>query len=320
VLIGPPGSGKTMLAVERARRLAQRGQKVLFVCFNRALRDHLRGRERGAGVEFHTFHGLCTAMASRAPGVELPKHADAPPPAYWSDELPDALVDAMAELGGQFDALIIDEAQDLQTHWLTAAMACLRDDERDPVWLFMDVNQHVYETSLDVPEDWPRHDLTVNCRNTQEIHREVVKKYRGVVKPTALRGPSGRPVALHRAEDPVAAVAGVIEDLCGPGDVAPQDVVVLSSHALERSDFAAGMPGSYRLTKEHQKPGNWIQFSSIRAFKGLEAPAVVMCELEDLDEMSYDQQLYVGLSRARNHCVIVVPEPVSERTDTSRPS
>jgi superfamily I DNA/RNA helicase len=51
-----------------------------------------------------------------------------------------------------------------------------------------------------------------------------------------------------------------------------------------------------------------VFFSSIRGFKGLESPVVVLCELGDLDEESRDNQLYVGMSRARNHCVIVAPK------------
>jgi len=63
-----------------------------------------------------------------------------------------------------------------------------------------------------------------------------------------------------------------------------------------------------------------VHFSSIRGFKGLEAPVVVLCELEDLDEESRDQQLYVALSRARNHCVVVAPksEEESERSGCTR--
>ena len=56
------------------------------------------------------------------------------------------------------------------------------------------------------------------------------------------------------------------------------------------------------------KGSDQVRFSSIRGFKGLEAAVVVLCELEDLDPDSRDQQLYVGLSRARNHAVIVAPE------------
>ena len=50
VITGCAGSGKTMLAVEQAKRHASRGEDVLFVCFNRALREHLRQREGKSGV------------------------------------------------------------------------------------------------------------------------------------------------------------------------------------------------------------------------------------------------------------------------------
>ena len=62
-----------------------------------------------------------------------------------------------------------------------------------------------------------------------------------------------------------------------------------------------------RSRPNEAKLGNYVQFSSIRAFKGLESPVVILCELEDLDEATHAQQLYVGLSRARSHCVIVAP-------------
>ena len=39
---GPAGSGKTLAAAEKARRLATQGFDVLFTCFNRPLADHLR--------------------------------------------------------------------------------------------------------------------------------------------------------------------------------------------------------------------------------------------------------------------------------------
>ena len=54
-------------------------------------------------------------------------------------------------------------------------------------------------------------------------------------------------------------------------------------------------------------PYKHVFFSSIRAFKGLESPVVILCELEDIDDMTQKQQLYVAISRARNHCVVVLP-------------
>jgi superfamily I DNA/RNA helicase len=70
----------------------------------------------------------------------------------------------------------------------------------------------------------------------------------------------------------------------------------------------AGLPAPYTYVTEPVPLGPKVRFSSIRSFKGLESPVVVLCELEDLDDATIDQQLYVGISRARNHCVIVAPQ------------
>ncbi|MGI8440110.1 MAG: NERD domain-containing protein [Thermoleophilaceae bacterium] len=122
VVTGCAGSGKTTLAVAHAKRLARDGARVLFACFNRGLRDHLRERERTDGVTFQTFHGLCVALANRA-RVELPHYptGEAPPPEYWRRDLPDALVEALGVLEDErYDAILVDEAQDLHADWLAA--------------------------------------------------------------------------------------------------------------------------------------------------------------------------------------------------------
>ena len=41
VINGAAGTGKTMVAVEKARRHSAQGDRVLFLCFNRMLRDYL---------------------------------------------------------------------------------------------------------------------------------------------------------------------------------------------------------------------------------------------------------------------------------------
>lgn len=309
LVTGCAGSGKTLLAVERAKRLAADGQDVLFVCFNRRLRDHLAEREGGSGIEFFTFHRLCATLAGKA-GIKLKDHrGKPPPPEFWDEELPDALIEAIEKLGPQYDALFVDEAQDLETHWLDALLLTLRDESSAYIWLFMDANQQVYGANFEVPNGFTLFDLDVNCRNTQAIHREVIKKYKGEVVPRVI-GPEGRPAELITAKDQPAAVAGVLERLCGREEIAPQDVVVLSSHGTASGNSrvaSAGKLGKYTLTEERGKLGDYVHFSSIRGFKGLESPVVILCELEDLDDESLDQQLYVGVSRAKNHCVVVVP-------------
>lgn len=305
VVTGCAGSGKTMLAIERARQLAGADRKVLFVCFNRALLRHLQDSSKVDGLDFFTFHGLCTRMAHLA-GIALPKYDGDAPPEFWSDVLPDALLDAVAALGGQYDDILVDEAQDLHSDWLTALTYTLRDEQQGSIWLFMDDNQRVYDATLDVPTEYRPFDLTVNCRNTQAIHHEVMKLYAGAVMPQVM-GPAGRLPKLLFSDDEPDAVAAVLDDLCGPEDIRPQDVVVLSAHGRDHSAIYGDDTGRWQYTDKRGRKGNKVFFSSIRGFKGLESPVVVLCELGDLDAQSRDNQLYVGMSRARNHCVIVAP-------------
>jgi hypothetical protein len=304
-IYGCAGSGKTMLAVEHAKRLASAGKDVLFVCFNVALARHLATSERHDTITFSNFHRLCRHYAYKAK-IDVPQHLGGDPPAsFYLDDMPEFLVAALDELGPQWDALIVDEAQDLHDHWLDALRYGLRDEPNAPVWLFLDDNQRVYEAELTVPTDFLRYVLDTNCRTTRAIHRQLLRLYDSELVPF-VRGPEGREPELHHADDQTATVAALLERLLGPDDVAPDDVVVLSSHALDRS--AVGQALGHRVAREPGKRrGREVRFSSIRAFKGLEAPVVVLCELEDLDIDTRKQQLYVGMSRARNHCVIVAP-------------
>src|SRR5262249_18590887 len=149
---------------------------------------------------------------------------------------------------------------------------------------FMDANQRVYDAQLEVPKEFRPFDLDVNCRNTQAIHRLVMEKYEGEVEPRAL-GPEGREVELVHTDDQPTTVAALVRRLCEEDEVPPQDIVVLSDHSRDGSKVGrAGIPG-YAYTDERPGPfDKKIRFSSIRGFKGLESPVVILCELEDLDE------------------------------------
>lgn len=302
---GCAGSGKTVLAVEFAERRARDGQRVAFVCFNKNLRENLKARHAKGGVRFFTFHSLC-AHAAHVAQVALPAYPPGQaPPEYFDQELPNALVEAVDAIGPMFDCIVIDEAQDLSPDWLAALECTLADAPDAALWLFLDDNQRVYEKVLEIPNGYRRFDLTVNCRNTQAIHRAVLQHYSGRVEAEVL-GPEGRDVELVASDDPPRAVHQVLRRLCENEEIPPQDIVVLSAHGTAKSAVHAAPITPYAWGARQGEPGKTVFFSSIRAFKGLESPVVVLCELDGLDPATREQQLYVAISRAREHCVIVV--------------
>jgi UvrD-like helicase family protein len=231
---------------------------------------------------------------------------DLAPPEWFRGELPELFVQAIDELDAQWDALIIDEAQDLHDHWLDALRYALRDEVAAPVWLFLDDNQRIYEADFTVPANFLHWELSTNCRTTQAIHRKLLRLYESEIVPDA-RGPEGREPELHLVDDQPGTVVALIDRLLGSDDVDPADVVVLSSRRFDRSAVGEALGSRVAVTREKRR-GRQVQFSSIRAFKGLESPVVVLCELENLDDETRNQQLYVGMSRARSHCVLVAPE------------
>ena len=208
------------------------------------------------------------------------------------------------KLGPQWDALIVDEAQDLHDHWLDALRLALRDEEHAPIWLFLDDNQRIYEGDARGPGRLPRR---ASCRRTAARPRRSIasssSSTRATSRPTcAARG--RRPEIRHTA-DQAAAVQDVVDGLLD-GDVPPEQVVVLSSHGRDNSAVREKLRARF-VDDRAKARGRKVLFSSIRAFKGLESSVVVLCELEDLATDTMDAQLYVGMSRARNHCVIVAP-------------
>ena len=64
VISGVAGTGKTMIAVEKARRHSEIGEKVLFLCFNRKLCDFLREKYISENVHYYTIDALACYLCN----------------------------------------------------------------------------------------------------------------------------------------------------------------------------------------------------------------------------------------------------------------
>ena len=119
---GAAGTGKTLLAVEFARRRARDGDRVLLVCFNRLLGGWLQGQLRGSSVTVGTWHdvlrqAICDSRAGQeflGRERELAEGDAEAQRTLYGEVYPDFAETALLEREEPpFDVLVVDEAQDL---------------------------------------------------------------------------------------------------------------------------------------------------------------------------------------------------------------
>jgi hypothetical protein len=315
VVTGPAGSGKTLLAIQIARRLAEGGRRTLLTCFNKALGEYLRSSTRGvANLDVGHFHELADRLAREA-GLDLPGAGVEPGSPYFERELPDLLARAAAELGPRYDAIVVDEAQDFREWWWPPLLALHEDPAAGPLYLFADDNQNLYGGTLPVGDEESRcPPLPTNLRNTAAIHDFVSIFYAGGPK-AASKGPPGRPPEIlgYRDDDDLAHLLAVVLHNLVEGEHVPlEDIVVLTPSGREKSRLRlrATVDG-FRLSDRVES--GTVLTASVHGFKGLERPVVILAELGDKPLEDVAPYLYVGGSRARNHLIVLATEPVAKR-------
>ncbi len=326
-LCGPAGSGKTYLAMEKARSLAHEGRRVLVVCFNKPLAQYLRDSLCvQPSVEVFHFHGLCEAVCERA-GVALPDPTEQPQ-CVFATEWPERLRAAFGACPDlRYDGILVDEGQDFLPLWFDALHAGLREPGQSTFYVFYDDNQRVYgrvEGRVPVDgEDTFR--LTRVVRNTRRIFDTCRPFYDGDGEVDTV-GPQGREVmrlSYETHDEMRALLRDVVLGLLNEG-VPPQEIVVLTPHALAKSAVMSPepvcLPGDYQLTDRLETAGD-VLVSTVHSFKGLERPFVVLVEVDRaVDSWDWCQQVcYVGLSRAKVGLAVIFERGVLEGALEAQP-
>lgn len=293
---GAAGTGKTLVALEKARRMASPSEPVLFLCYNAPLRDHLRHSHSMANVHFATFGGFAREMMG---------------PAGTLRDAEDGLVTLLLEDGAiPYTHVIIDEAQDFEPDWLEALAYRFRDGV---FYVFYDRNQLVQQGDPKWLDDVPcRLVLTRNCRNTDAVARVA---YRAAGLPTApTLGVAGTKPVIHVVSDEAEAIRlteTLLKAASNKGKVAPEELAVLTLNTLP--DDSAWHTIQLNAVRAEDRPTKGhVTLSTARRFKGLEATLVIVADAEFGKAMDPDwrRRLYVACSRARQavHIISATPE------------
>ncbi len=312
---GCAGSGKTTLAYEKARRLAEQGFKVLLTCFNKSLAVELNHIEdKPANLVVGNFHRLGDKLVQQAGMPTGPYNSQ-----YFDQILPERLVEAVDMLGSQFDAIVIDEGQDVEDNWWVALQCLLHDPDQGIFYIFFDDNQNIYRAAKKVPLDLAPYPLTKNCRNTRLIHKQVTRFYRSDVTPVAI-GPQGHPVERLTYQDVNELkrhLRKTLHHLINEEGISAWDIVVLTPKNRQHSQlWQLGPLGNFTLIDTQTYTDSEIYCTTVHNFKGLESPVVILAEIDNDQIWNLETILYVGCSRARNHLVLLTAADLSDKIKT----
>lgn len=299
---GGAGSGKTYLALLKARSPTIEGKKVALMCYSRGLGRFLQlftaqwpEQERPAYVGL--FHDLPVSWGA-APGSD--DDSD-----YWEHNLPLQLKDLADGRARKslFDAIVIDEGQDFSLLWWEAVQSCLRNQVEGTLYVFTDERQRIFGRHGESPITMNPIQLDENLRNSEQIVAGFADL---AFEPPIPRNGPGEEIEWSEVDvdDSLAEADAQVEALMDSG-WNPGDIALLTTggrHPVQREIVENEGPSAY-----------WDQFFAaedvfyghVLGFKGLERPVVVLCINGFRDSERALDMLYVRMSRATTKLVVV---------------
>jgi superfamily I DNA/RNA helicase len=344
LVVGPPGSGKTVVAVLRERALKKREERVSSVVFNKVL-----CRYTGNELTFHRWLNQWWRSSTNAKFPDL-QHTSEDGETQWQLDYSSALEQAKGswlqkiKARGHWGHLILDEAQDFppDAHRLLFVVQQrvfnhLPDDEKPSVCLLADENQRLTahnSTLAQIRTAYPgitpddEYVLRRNYRNTKQIAEFAAHFHVGLEsgRPDLPTSEGNKPHVLKATLD--AAVDRVVTFAKNNPD---QEIGVLVRHERTRKKFfnklAFRLQGSdvkvqtYSSQVEAHKDASKLKFEkpgtiTILCFassKGLEFDTVFLPELQNLPlgDGQPDQirmNMYVMASRARRELWLTIDD------------
>lgn len=309
-ICGAAGTGKTFIAWAKAERLAAKGDKVLFLCYNSALKDFLRSRNITSSLEVHSFHSLARKNLHISDGSDLSSSAFADLEARFLEHL------ASREL--PFDHILIDEAQDFQDSWLSALQ--LNHLAKGFFYAFFDRNQLINQDEMPATlERLPcRLTLDTNCRNTRQVAASSLA-FLSQTDIQTLRSVAGPQTSVHQLSGPTdwpAKTQSILSDLIKKQTFQPEEIAILAFDAQSVRTLKSSPLLKKLSFSDTIQPGS-ICCTTIRRFKGLEAKVIILLDASP-ERLQYEGgtiAFYVGASRAMHQLHIFFTASEAELPD-----
>lgn len=292
IINGMAGTGKTVMALEKARRHSINNEKVLFLCYNYYLKEYLKSNFEYENVDFMTIDGLaCKLTNNSKPDYEL---------------LNEVLIEMYDRGIFPYKHVIIDEGQDFgkydieEEEILDLLKANVIDNERidGTFYLFYDKNQMIQSHKMPsfISEADCKLTLYKNCRNTINIARTSLRFLGNNKNPKmydgALIGEQADMYYATNIEESIHTLNYVIDKL---EEEKYENIQILTCKTEDTSIIK-----NECIDGKYSYRGKKYPFTTCRKYKGLEAESVILIDIdEELMREEIEQLLYVGASRAK---------------------
>ena len=315
IVKGRAGTGKTLIAMEQAKRFAITGKKVLYLCYNRLISGYLSNQVKPetnsmeGTLDITNFHEFLRRYVNYNDADSYPYSH------YYSQIIPERFIEYVSTNRiERYDVIFVDEGQDLfQPNYLMCIDELLINGLENGNWfMFYDDNQNIYngvmEEGLKLLEDIRplRIRLVVNCRNTHQIatYNKLLTGFEQgeVIK---IKGEQVNRTSYTDNEDMQKKLVNLIKSYLKQG-IKPGNIVILSPYTLKNS----GLKGKNLFSsiysfqdisgmKYNTIFDDSLKFCTIQSFKGMESKVVVLIDLDKFIDQESRRLNYTAISRAR---------------------
>jgi len=298
LITGGAGTGKTIIAVKKAKRVAVAGKTVLFLCYNRRLAQYLADCSFSAhpNIKYINYH----AFVEEVVGSETFK--------ILFELTKGSMETVCSEISSlntnKYDTVIVDEAQDFFLEWVDSLEYFLKP--AGELFLFYDESQSIFEDNIKAIAAkfaYPAFHLNRNLRNSAQIQQWAVKEtgLGADVLTNSIEGVTPQKISCDNSAAAIKQLTKTVNQLIVEEKIQLQQIVIVSDRKLANSILKETPKiGTFKITEDFSAT-NDLRFVTIQSFKGMEADVVIFLE----HGQSRKKLSYVTYTRARFMLIVI---------------
>lgn len=315
---GSAGTGKTLLAMDFARKRAEKGDKVLYLTYNKNLSNNINRQlnfdENLKVINIHALFGEYVPVDIDKMNENASK--------YFGDILPEEFFEWINNLNDEeveklkYDLIVMDEGQDIiKPIYLYSLDMLLRGGFEKGDWaIFYDEKQNIYNPEysdgMEIIESYSaaKFKLFVNCRNTVQIGTYSAKES-GVKIDEFLQenGEEVQTISYTDINDFKQKIKEIIKRLRAE-KVDTSEIAFLAPKKYSNSILSKIGFEVNELGNNYDSESNLPKFATIQGFKGLDSKIVILVDVDNIHPENFSKFIYIAGTRARTLLYVVASD------------